>query len=95
MTTLLARNIQTSHSDLAQHITPDTIPTVDLSTVDRLGDYGAAVLMTIDGLVNKQASMVAYIDIFLLMSVCIAVLVPLIFLTKRGDPNAPPPPMSE
>ena len=95
MTTLLARNIQTSHSDLAQHVTPDTIPTVDLSTADRLGDYGSAVLMTIDGLVNRQASMVAYVDVFLLMSIGIGICVPLIFLTRRGDPSAPPPPMSE
>ncbi len=93
ITTVLARNIQTSHADLAAKITPYNLPGVDLSSTDRLGELGQGVLTTVDGIVNQQAAMIAYLDDFWMLSIMVACFVPLVFLAKEPDLNrgAPPP----
>ena len=93
ITTVLARNIQVSHADLAQHITPYNIPGVDVSSVDRLGQYGDTALAAIDGMVNQQAAMIAYLDDFKLMAIMVACFVPLVLFMRnpRGPVTAPPP----
>ncbi|MEQ1726022.1 MAG: DHA2 family efflux MFS transporter permease subunit [Sphingopyxis sp.] len=83
MTTMLARNIQTSHADLAAHVTPGSVPGVDLSSAGRLGEYGDAVLLMLDGLINKQAAMIAYIDDFWMMALVVGACVPLVFLARE------------
>ena len=77
MTTVLARSLQTSHSDLAAHVTSFNMPAVDLSSADRLGEYGEAALRILDSIINQQAAMIAYINDFWLMAVLVAVSVPL------------------
>ena len=37
VTSLLARNLQVSHSDLAAHVTPSTLPLIDPSVIQRFG----------------------------------------------------------
>ena len=95
MTTILGRNIQVSHADLVQHLTPTAIPGIDLSSIDRLGEYGAGAMVAVNAMVNRQAAMVAYINDFWMMAIIIALCVPLIFLAKAPPPvaGAPPPPM--
>jgi DHA2 family multidrug resistance protein len=95
MTTLLARNIQTAHADLAAHITPYNMPSVDLSSADRLGEYGEAALRMADAMVNRQAAMIAYIDDYWIMSFVIFACVPLVLLMRPIKPRTgmPPPPM--
>jgi MFS transporter, DHA2 family, multidrug resistance protein len=94
ITTMLARNIQTSHSDLASHITPGSIPSIDLSTADRLGEVGQGALLAIDGMINRQAAMVAYIDGFWMLTIIVACFVPLVLLMQPPKPGAAlPPPM--
>lgn len=88
MTTMLARNMQTSHADLAGHITASSIPTLDLSTTDRLGSLGAAGLQLINLEINRQAAMIAYLDDFKLMMFLLILMSPLIFLLKPGKPTA-------
>ena len=83
VTVLLARNIQQSHSDLAQHITEKTLPGVDLSQVDQFGVGSDAIFSLIDGMINKQAAMVAYIDDFYLMAVITLVVLPLLLLIQK------------
>ena len=83
VTVLLARNIQTSHADLASHVTAQTIPSLDLSTVDRFGALSDSVFSYADAMINRQAAMIAYIDDFYLMAwISIAVL-PLVFFLKK------------
>jgi DHA2 family multidrug resistance protein len=83
VTVLLARNIQTSHSDLASHVTAQTIPSLDLSAVDRFGALSDTVFVYADAMINRQAAMIAYIDDFYLMAgISIAVL-PLVFFLKK------------
>ena len=82
VTVLLARNIQTSHNDLVQHVTEKAIPGFDLSQIDSLGSISDSVYAFADGMINQQAAMIAYIDDFYLMAwISIAVL-PLVFFLK-------------
>ncbi len=94
MTVLLARNIQTSHADLASHIDSSTLNSIDVSTVDRFQNLGEVVLRVIDGEVSRQAAMIAYIDDFHLMMWMSFAAVPLAFLMKRNaaPPGSLPPP---
>ncbi len=91
MTALLARNIQVSHSDLASHITDSSLSVVDSSVAERLGSVGDAAMMAINGEVNRQAAMVAYIDDFHAMMIVNLVAIPLLLLLRRpqGMANAP------
>ncbi|HMO76817.1 MAG TPA: MDR family MFS transporter, partial [Sphingopyxis sp.] len=65
--TLLASNTQTSHEDLASHVTASTTSLIDASTADRFGVAGDTVLALVNAEINRQAAMVAYIDDFWLM----------------------------
>ena len=94
METLLTHNIQVSHSDLASHITASMVNVIDLSTLDRFGDYGAAALGLINAEVSRQAAMVAYIDDFYLMMWMSLAAIPLVLImrkSRRQPPNVEPP----
>ena len=86
MTTMLARNMQTSHADLAGHITATSMPTVDPSSADRLGSLGEAALQLMNLEINRQAAMIAYLDDFKLMMILLIIISPLIFFLKPGKP---------
>jgi MFS transporter, DHA2 family, multidrug resistance protein len=88
MTTMLARNIQTSHADLAGHVTATSMPTIDPSSADRLGSLGEAALQLMNLEINKQAAMIAYLDDFKLMMVVLIAISPLVLFLK---PTKPPP----
>ncbi|UVO52252.1 DHA2 family efflux MFS transporter permease subunit [Sphingomonas sp. SUN019] len=83
VTVLLARNIQTSHADLVQHVTANTIPAMDLGALDRFGSLSDAAMMAADGMINQQAAMIAYIDDFYLMAWISIAVVPLVLLLKK------------
>ncbi len=93
--TMLARNIQISHADIAEHVTATTLPQIDLGvTTERLGSLGGGLLAMINGEVTRQAAMVAYLDNFYMMFWLILCFVPLIFLAKRPNVAAAANPMS-
>jgi DHA2 family multidrug resistance protein len=83
VTVFLARNIQQSHSDLAQHITEKTVPGMNLGQLDRFGIGSDAIMGMIDGMINKQAAMVAYIDDFYLMAWITVLVMPLLLLIQK------------
>jgi DHA2 family multidrug resistance protein len=85
---LLARNMQVSHADLVQNITPTSLP-VDLSKALALGQYGSAALGAIDGLIQQQAAMIAYLDDFKLMAVACIAAAPLALLLRKPKPRQP------
>ncbi len=67
--TLLARNQQTSHADMAAHITPFNISLLDpVAALVPSGEGSSVVLAMIDGEINHQAMMIAYIDNFHMLS---------------------------
>ncbi|MFT3966243.1 MAG: DHA2 family efflux MFS transporter permease subunit [Sphingobium sp.] len=84
MVTMLARNTQISHADLTSGITSFSLPSVDLPAItDRLGSAGGAVLSMIDGLVNRQALMIAYLDNFTMMFWTLLFIAPLPLIARR------------
>ena len=83
VTVLLARNIQTSHSDLASHVTSQTIPALDLGSLDRFGGLSDSVFGYADAMINKQAAMIAYIDDFYLMAWISIGVLPLVLLLRK------------
>ncbi|THD35763.1 MAG: DHA2 family efflux MFS transporter permease subunit [Sphingomonas sp.] len=83
VTVFLTRNIQQSHADLAQHITDKLIPSFNLSQIFQYGIVSDAVFEMLDGMVNKQAAMIAYIDDFYLMAWLSILVLPLVLLLKK------------
>ena len=81
--TFLARNVQVNHSELSENITATTFGVVDLSQVDRYGDLGGGLMAMLDGEVNRQAAMIAYVDDFYVMALMSLVAAPLVFLAAR------------
>ncbi len=93
--TMLARNVQVSHADLVGGITSFSLPDMDIMAVaDRMGSTGGAVMGMIDGLVNRQAMMIAYLDNFTLMFWLLLALAPLPLIAKKpprlADMQDPP-----
>jgi DHA2 family multidrug resistance protein len=96
VTTWLSWRTQYHHSILAEHISP-----YDPSVMDTLAGVQAALppsgaadpsadpqtALALDGLVNRQAGVMAYNDVFILMLlVCLTVL-PLVFFLPRNKPG--------
>ncbi len=89
VTALLARNIQTSHSELAQHIPDPGLVANDPVTSSITGGSTDAVLAIADAMVNAQAAMIAYLDDFKLMMILTLCAVPLVLLLRRPAPPKP------
>ena len=81
-TALLSRNLQSSHSDLASHITASMTALVDFSAIDRFQQLGTTALSVIDAEVNRQAAMIAYVDNFYLMLWLSLAALPLVLLMR-------------
>jgi DHA2 family multidrug resistance protein len=91
VTVLLARNLQTSHQDLAANVTGSVTDLVDVSTIDRFQTLGTTVLSMIDAEINRQAAMIAYIDDFRAMMWMTFAAVPLVLLMRKADLTKPKP----
>lgn len=82
--TILARNMQTSHADIASNVTSFNVPGIDPASASAmLGDMGAAAMMMLNGEVSRQAAMVAYLDNFYMLFWLLLAFVPLSFIAKR------------
>ena len=82
--TMLARTGQVAHSELAAHVSANSLPGADLSGLAAMGlGAGAGVAAMLDGEVTRQAAMVAYVDNFHLLSWAMLALAPLPFLLCR------------
>jgi DHA2 family multidrug resistance protein len=84
MTVLLARNLQTSHSDLAAHITPYSLPPIDPSLTLGAPPVTQSVLAAMDAEINRQALMIAYLDDFHAMMIVALCAIPLLLLLRKG-----------
>jgi DHA2 family multidrug resistance protein len=81
--TLISRNSQISHADLSSHITPYSLPGIDpLTAAARLGDTGTAALQLVDLEIQRQASMIAYLDNFYAMAILLLLISILPLLLK-------------
>ncbi|MEP7350452.1 MAG: DHA2 family efflux MFS transporter permease subunit [Sphingorhabdus sp.] len=82
-TTLLAQSLQTSHEYLSANITRSAFSAIDPAQATRFGAVGGAALTAIDGEINRQAAMIAYLNNFYLMAIITVITLPLIFLLKK------------
>jgi DHA2 family multidrug resistance protein len=78
---LLTRNVQINHAELAPAINPFNPNLSALSPGAVQGDPTA--LSQLDGLVNQQAAMIAYIDDFKLMMLVTLAAIPLALLLRN------------
>jgi MFS transporter, DHA2 family, multidrug resistance protein len=84
--TMLARNIQTSHADIAASVTSFNLPFDPASIAGQLGSAGASGMAMLDGEVNRQAAMIAYLDNFYILFWLLLCIVPIPFVLKRPKP---------
>ena len=87
---LLARNIQIAHADMAGHITDQNLPAMSGAVVGQLGLPAESALALANAEINRQAAFIAYIDDFYLMMWVTLAAIPLVFLlrpAKKQDPG--------
>ncbi len=84
---VLARQMQVAHADIGAGLTPFSTPWADSGVAAMLG--GDVVTAAIDGAVNAQAAMIAYVDVFYMLFWVTAAMMPLVFFLKK--PAGPPP----
>lgn len=95
--TMLARNTQISHSDIAANVTSYSLPAIDpVSTAERFGTMGGALIQMIDGEVSRQALMISYLDNFHAVSLFILLIAPIALLLKpMKETKSEPPALME
>jgi MFS transporter, DHA2 family, multidrug resistance protein len=82
--TVLARNIQTSHADIAASITSFNVPAIDpASSAATFGSVGEGALAMLNGEVSRQAAMIGYLDNFYMMFWLVLCFVPLAWVIKK------------
>lgn len=91
LTALLSYNIQVGHSDLASHVTDSSFSWIDPATAGKFGALGDAAMLAINGEINRQAAMVAYIDDFWAMMLVNLAAIPLLLLFRKPDALASTP----
>lgn len=74
VTTLLTRNMQINHADMASHLDP--------AIAGQMVAIGPVAMAVVDAEVNRQALMVAYLDDFRLILVMIIISLPMVILLK-------------
>ncbi len=84
---ILAHQTQVSHADLGAALTPFNLPWADNSIARALG--ADAVTAMLDATVNKQAAMVAYVDVFRMMFWMTVAITPLLLLLRKPRSSGP------
>ncbi|KAB7648291.1 DHA2 family efflux MFS transporter permease subunit [Polymorphobacter fuscus] len=84
---VLARQAQISHADLGSHLTTAGVPWADAGLGKALGSD--AIVAMLDATVNKQAAMIAYLDVFTLMFWITIASMPLLLLLRRPKMAGP------
>jgi DHA2 family multidrug resistance protein len=91
---LVAQNTQVNHASIAAHVTPFN-EMFRLPAVQQVWDLQTTPgLVALDGEINRQAAMVAYIDDFKFMMIVTLLTIPLVLLLRTqgrsiGTPSAP------
>jgi DHA2 family multidrug resistance protein len=90
VTSLLTRNIQTAHADIALHVTDQTLPVDFAPLIEQMGLPAQSGLAIINAEITRQAVFIAYLDDFKLMMWVTLAAIPLVLIlrpTKRGEPQ--------
>jgi MFS transporter, DHA2 family, multidrug resistance protein len=85
---LLVENVQANHADIANYVTPFNRLLQHPVIAHLWNPWTAAGRAALDGVITRQATIIAYVDDFkLLMLVSLAV-IPLVFLLRKGGEPA-------
>jgi DHA2 family multidrug resistance protein len=90
---LLARNAQVSHEDLVGHINWAAIPAGLQNMLPQVGGAADAGMAMLDGEINRQALMIAYLDDFRAMMWVTLASMPFVWLLRPAKPQAGAPPV--
>jgi len=90
MFTLLTRHLQVNHATMAQHINPYNPLLRNFPLPGGLDPTTPRALEAINGLINRQAAMISYVDDFKVMMMLALLILPLVLLLKR-PPRHPAP----
>ena len=89
VTTLLARNMQIAHADMAGHVTDQVLPTISQGVVAQLGLPASSALALANAEITRQAAFIAYIDDFWIMMWLTFAAIPLVLLLRPAKAPAP------
>jgi len=92
-TFMLARGVQVNHAEMGARITRMSAP-FDLDRITAFGGVSEAGMRVVDGMVNKQAAMVGYLNDFYLMGLLCWAAIPVLFFVKAGKPAMAGPQMA-
>jgi len=96
--TMLSRNTQVQYNVLGAHVTAFDLRTRMLLDQIRAGlmsrglDFStatSAAYATLSGMVSRQAVMVAFVQLFRILALVFAVVIPLVFMMRRPKPGQP------
>ena len=96
--TMLSRNTQVQYNILGAHVTAFDLRTRMLLDQIRAGlmsrglDFStatSAAYATLSGMVSRQAVMVAFVQLFRILALVFAVVIPLVFMMRRPKPGQP------
>jgi DHA2 family multidrug resistance protein len=85
---LLARNMQTAHADMAGAVTEQVLPSISAGVVSQLGLPASSALAMVDAEINRQAAFIAYLDDFWIMMWVTFAAIPLVLLLRPAKPPA-------
>jgi DHA2 family multidrug resistance protein len=89
VTAVLAHNVQVSHADLAAHVTTEALPMGGI--VAAAGGAAAMAAGMLDGEINRQALMIAYLDDYQMMMLLTLAAMPLLLFVRRPPKIKPEP----
>ena len=88
VTTLLARNMQTAHADMAAQVTEQVLPSISGGLVTQFGFPASGAVAMADAEISRQAAFIAYIDDFWIMMWLTVAAIPLVLLLRPARPAA-------
>jgi DHA2 family multidrug resistance protein len=86
--TILARSIQVSHSELAQHVTPYNPLLHQYAIAKHWSIDTVSGLASLDQIINFQAEMIGYLNDFKLLMICSVAALPLLLLVRPARRGA-------
>ena len=84
---VLARQSQVSHADIASNLSTAALPWADGAIGKAMGND--AIIAMLDATVNKQAAMIAYLDVFTMMFWITVAMMPLLMLLRSPKKAGP------
>ncbi len=82
---LLTRNTQVNHADIAQHVTAVNPVFADPIVAQFWNPFTAAGRAALDAMITQQAQIIAYIDDYKLLMIATIAVVPLLIVFKRSS----------